>query len=208
MLVVCASLLAVPQAWGQKWEFGGGVGGGFYPSVDVTNGSSSVASKIATDLVGSVWLANNGSGRWGGEMRYDYQRGDLQLSGAGTNASFGARSQAIHYDILWHFASSEAPVRPFISFGGGVKFYEGTGTEQAYQPLENFALLTKDSQITALGSAGAGIKMKIGSRLQLRVEVHDYITPYPKQLITPNAGSKTGFLLQDIVPQVGIGYLF
>lgn len=206
MLVVCASLASAALA--QKWEFGAGVGGGFTPSVDVANGSSSVASKIATNVVGAVWLGNNGSGHWGGEMRFEYQMGDLQLTGGGSSATFSGRSQTAHYDILYHFSSSEAAVRPFISFGGGVRFFQGTGTEQAFQPLENFALLTKDTQITGMGAVGAGLKVKLAPRLQLRVEVHDFITPYPDKVITPNAGSKAGSILQDIVPMAGISYLF
>jgi hypothetical protein len=208
ILVVCVSMAAMPQAWAQKWEVGGGVGGGFFPSVDVTNGSRSASAKIQTNLIGSAWLSNNGLGKWGGELRYDYQVGDLQLSQGGTQASFAARSQSVHYDILWHFTSTEATVRPFVAVGGGVRFYNGTGNEVVFQPLSNFALLTKDQDLTALASVGAGIKVKIAPRLQLRVELHDYITPFPKQVITPNVGSKVGAILQDIVPSAGLGYLF
>ena len=58
LFVVCA-LAALPQAWAQKWEFGGGVGGGFYTSHDVTAPGGSAAAKIQTNLAGSVWLGNS-----------------------------------------------------------------------------------------------------------------------------------------------------
>src|SRR5260370_35823480 len=96
MLVVCAGAIA-PAAVAQKWEFGGGVGGGFYTSQDVTSPGGSAAAKIQRNIAGSAWLGNNGHGRIGGELRYDYQRGDLQLSSGGTQATFGAQTHAIHY---------------------------------------------------------------------------------------------------------------
>src|SRR5271169_5116601 len=104
MLMVCASLAAIPQAWAQKWEFGGGVGGGFYTSHNVTAPGGSASSKIQTNLAGSAWLGNYGSGNWGGEVRYDYQGGGLQLTQGGAQATFGANSWAVHYDFLYHFA--------------------------------------------------------------------------------------------------------
>jgi hypothetical protein len=39
---------------------------------------------------------------------------------------------------------------------------------------------------------GAGLKFKLASRLQLRLEVHDYLTTFPKQVITPAANAKVG----------------
>jgi hypothetical protein len=208
MLVVCASLAAIPQAWAQKWEFGGGVGGGFYTSDNVTAPGGSAAAKIQTNISGSVWLGNDSPGKWGGEVRYDYQAGDLQLSQGGTQATFGARSQALHYDFLYHFTGSEATVRPFVAAGAGIKIYTGTGTQVVYQPLSNFALLTQAQDLTPLVSVGAGLKFKLASRLQLRLEVHDYLTTFPKQAITPAANAKAGWSLQDIVPMAGLGYLF
>ena len=75
-----------------------------------------------------------------------------------------------------------------------------------YQPLSNIALLTQAQDLTPLVSAGGGVKMQLSSRVQLRIEVHDYLTPFPKQVITPNTGSKAGGWLQDFVPMVGISY--
>ena len=132
-LLVCAAIAA--PAFAQKWEFGGGVGGGFYTSQDVTLPGSSASAKIATNIAGSGWLANNRNDKWGGEMRFDYQLGDLQLNQGGTQASFGAQSYAVHYDVLYHFASRGAAIRPFVAIGAGIKVFNGTGSEVAFQPL-------------------------------------------------------------------------
>jgi hypothetical protein len=207
MLVVCASVAAA--GWGQKWEVGGAVGGGFYTSSDIPapGGAGSAAATIQTNLQGSVWVGNDGPGKWGGELRYDNQMGDLHLSQGSTGASFAARSQAMHYDFLWNFLGSEAPVQPFLAAGAGIKIFQGTGTQVLYQPLSNIALLTQAQDLVPMASAGVGLKFKIAPHVNLRLDVHDYITPFPKQVITPVTG-KTPSWLQDFVPAAGLSFVF
>lgn len=207
-LVVCAAIAGAPLALAQKWEFGGGVGGGFYKSEDVSGPAGSAAAKLATNIAGSAWLVNNGVGHWGGELRYDYQLGDLQLNGGGTSASFGAHTYAMHYDVLWYASPNGSRIRPFVAVGAGIKVFQGTGTEVAFQPLNQIALLTKAQDLTPVVSAGGGVKVQIAPRVSLRLELHDYLTPFPKKVITPNSGqgvSGWGWL-QDFVPMVGISY--
>ena len=203
-LLVCAAI-AVP-AMAQKWEFGGGAGGGFYTSQDVSLGSSSASAKISSNIAGSAWLSNNKGDHWGGELRFDYQRGDLRLDQGGSQAVFGAQSYGFHYDAVYHFAPQGSRIRPFVSIGAGLKVYQGTGTEAAFQPLSQFALLTKDQDLTPLISGGIGFKMQLTPHVQLRAEVHDFATPFPKKVITPNTGAKVGGWLQDFVPMIGISY--
>jgi hypothetical protein len=209
MLVVCSALALVPAAFAQRWEVGGAVGGGFYPSQDVSvPGSGSASAKIQPGIAGSVWVGNSGSGHWGGEIRFDYQGGDLALNQGSTSATFGAHSYAAHYDFLYHFAPSEARVRPFVSAGAGIKVYQGTGSEVAYQPLSNYALLTKVQDLTPLVSVGGGIKFAVSSHLQFRVEIHDYLTTFPKKVIVPAQGAGVSGWLQDFVPMAGLAYTF
>jgi hypothetical protein len=205
LLAVCVAALA-PAAMAQKWEVGGGAGGGFYTSQDVSLSGSSASAKIASNVSGSAWLANNGPNRWGGELRFDYQLGDLTLNGAGSSASFAAHSYAAHYDVLWHFTPNGSKIRPFVAVGAGIKVYQGTGAEVAYQPLNQYALLTKAQDLTPLISAGVGVKVQLASRVQLRLEFHDYATTFPKQVIAPNTGAKVGGWLMDFVPSIGISY--
>jgi hypothetical protein len=208
LLAVCLAAALVPAAMGQKWEFGGGTGGGFYTSQDVSLDNSSASAKLQSNVAGSAWLDNNGQGHWGGELRYDYQLGALELSSGGTQTTFGAQTQAIHYDFMWYGSPNGSKIRPFIGAGAGIKMYQGTGTEVVYQPLSQFALLTKTTDLTPLASAGGGVKFQLSPHIMLRVEVHDYLTPFPKQVITPNQGAKVGGWLQDFVPMVGLSYLF
>ena len=205
--LVLGSALLAPLAMAQSWEVGGGVGGGFYTSRDVTSsGGGSASAKLQTGLAGGAWLGNNIQAHWSGELRYEYQMGDLALSSGGTTATLGAHTQQFHYDLLWHATSTESRIRPYVGAGAGIKLYQGTGAQVTYQPLSNYALLTQQQDLTALVSVGAGVKFQLAPHVQLRLDVHDYLTPFPKNVITPNVGSKVGGWLMDFVPMVGISY--
>ena len=205
MALVGFAVLA-PSAMAQTWEFGGGVGGGFYPSSDITSSAGSASAKIQMGLAGSVWVGNSWQSHWSGELRYDYGMGDLALSSGSTTATFAARTQQFHYDFMWHATPSESRIRPYLSAGAGIKLYQGIGAQQAYQPLSNVALLTQQQDLTPLISAGGGVKFQLAQHVQLRFDVHDYISTFPKNVITPNIGAKTGRIMQDIVPMIGISY--
>ncbi len=205
-LFVSLVISLAPLALAQKWEFGGGAGGGFYTSKDVQSGSLSGSAKVGNGLLASAWLANNNNDRWGGEIRYDFQMGDLLLNSGGTKASFAGQAHALHYDLLLHTAPREARVRPFIAFGGGVKMYRGTGEEVASQPLNQLALLTKTLDTRPLLSVGAGVKIN-SRRVGLRIEAHDFITPFPGKVIAAADGSTLGGLMHDFVVNVGLSFL-
>lgn len=192
----------------QKWEIGGGAGVGFYTTADITNPGAQGSAKFANNIAASAWVANDSGKLLGGELRYDYQRGDAQLNSGSQKAVFGAQSHALHYDFQFHFAPRSSPVRPFVAAGGGVKVYQGTGKEVAFQPLNTLALLSKANDTEGLVSVGAGLKFKLGSRLGLRAEVHDFLTPFPSKVIAPALNSKAGGWLQDIVATIGISILF
>jgi hypothetical protein len=207
-MAVCA-LLVAPAIKAQRWEVGVGAGGGFYTSQDVNSSSfGSASAKIDTNIAASAWVTNNGHSKWGGELRYDYGRGDLTLSQGSTKASFAGETHGIHYDVLRYFAPSESPVRPFVAVGGGIKVYRGTGEEVVFQPLSKIALLTKEQDLVAMVSVGGGIKFHLSPRVTLRAEIHDYLSPFPKKVITPNVGAKVGGWgwLQDFVPMIGLSY--
>lgn len=203
LLLVCA-----PVAMAQKWEVGAGIGGAFYTSQTFSNAAGSANASLASGMVASGWLGNNSHDRWGGEIRYDYESTGLKLSSGSANANFAADTQAIHYDFLYHFTSQEAAVRPFVAAGGGVKFFHGTGHETVSQPLQNIGLLTKTNEIKGMLSVGAGVKFNFARIFQLRLEVHDYMTPFPTKVITPTQGTKVGGWLMDFVPMAALAITF
>ena len=196
-----------PALTAQKWEFGGGAGGGFYSSQDITGAPVPGSATIAPGMAASAWLDNNLGRIWGGELRYDYQGGDLRVSSQSTTASFASRTHAVHYDFLLHVASRNARVRPFVAFGGGVKLYQGTGTEVVAQPLNFLALLTRTGETRGMGSVGAGIKIN-GRRFGFRAEVHDFMTPFPTNVIAAAPNASIGGWVHDFAVDFGLSVLF
>jgi len=206
--LVVSLLLSSGALLAQKWEVGVAGGGSFYTSTTLTGSPDSADATFNTAIAASAWLGNDSGKYLGGEVRYDYEASEPQLKGSGTSVTFGGHTQAIHYDFLVHFAPRTSRVRPFVAAGAGIKIYQGTGQEQAYQPLEDVALLTRTQDLTPLISVGGGVKVAVSDSIQLRLEVHDYLTPFPKQVIVPNVGTSNGGWMQNIVPMVGISFSF
>jgi hypothetical protein len=55
-----------------------------------------------------------------------------------------------------------------------------------------------------MGTVAAGARLKLSQRVFLRAEVRDYVTAFPKEIITPAPGARYGTLLHDLTPMVGI----
>lgn len=201
-------LLWVAPVGAQSWEAGGAGGFGFANNASVTGGVGSAVAGLGSGASFGGVLTHHMYDRLSGDLRYTYRTSDLQLSGVGQNTSFKARSHMVHYDLLYHFASREARVRPFVAIGGGMRMFQGVGPESAYQPLEDLALLTRTKEYQPLITGGAGVNMALSDRVSLRVEFRDFITPFPKEVIAPAPGAKASGWLHDFVPMLGISYRF
>jgi hypothetical protein len=206
LFAVCSAAAMLPAAMAQKWEVGMGAGAGIYTPQDVTLGSTSASAKFQTNAAFSVWIGQNIGDHWGGELRYSYGLGDAQLKQNSTTASFGAEAHTINYSFLLYTKPSESKIRPFVDAGAGIKFYRGTGTEAVTQPLSQYALLTQAGDLTPVVSVGGGVKVRLGTHAWLRFDVHDYMSTFPKQVITPNFGASAGGWMHDIVPMVSVSF--
>lgn len=209
-VVVSALVLSVfaTGAYAQKWEVGGFGGGSFSTSNDVTKGSSSVKASFTPGFSAGGFLNQEMGRRWGGEIRYTFQRSDAQLDGNGGKASFGAQAHAIHYEFHYHLSPSGEKTRAYISFGAGIKHFRGTGNEVVAQPLSEFALLTKTSDTTPVAVVGFGVKFRVGENSNLRVEIRDYLSPVPTKIFVPNRGASFDGWINNLVPTLGISYIF
>jgi hypothetical protein len=211
LIAILVSALAVgltaEPGWAQKWEFGAGGGGSFYKSQSVTNAAASGAAGFSKGFVATAYLGHNMYRHLGGEIRYTYGRNDLELSSGGAKVNFGGQSHAIGYELLIHSAPVGAKLRPFVAAGAGVKMYQGTGTERLYQNLSNLAILTKTQEWKGLVSFGGGVKYQVSKRALLRVEVRDYLTQFPTNVIAPNRGSNLGGWIHNLVPMVSLTFL-
>ena len=202
-ILLAAGLSAVSFA--QQWEFGGVAGGGFLNTTNVTNSLGSATAGFQSGAAFGGYVGNNLYKHIGGELRYTYLQSDLKLASSGQTATFNGVSHVVHYDLILHTRNNKK-AQLFAAVGGGMKFFRGTGKEAAYQPLSQFGYFTKATAIKPMASVGAGVKIAISRKVYLRTEFRDYITAFPKELITPPAGTKYGTLLHDFVPMVGLGF--
>jgi|SRR5579864_1941652 len=203
-----ALVILAPACFAQKWEVGGVTGGGFDNNLTVSNALGSASAGFANGFAFGAVLGQNLYPRISGEMRYTYRFSDLHLSSAGESATFQGMSHSFHYDILFHARPKRSRVQPFVAAGGGVRVFRGIGAESPYQPLSSFALLTKTNQWSPLVTFGGGIKYAVAPHVLVRVEVRDYFSSFPTKVIAPAPGAHLSGWLHDIVPMVGITFLF
>ncbi len=208
-VLIGACFLIPFAAQAQKWEVGGFGGGSFYTSQDVkrVNGTSANAS-FSPGFAAGFFVGQDLGRFFGGEIRYMFARNTAKLTREGAKASFGAQTHSLHYDFNVYFAPTGNRVRPYFSVGAGVRQFRGTGTETVTQALSDYALLTRTNDTTPLVTAGVGVKMRIGEKSSLRVEVKDFMTPVPKNVFTPNRGSEFGGWFHNFLPVVGVAYVF
>ncbi|HUP04226.1 MAG TPA: hypothetical protein VMU19_09565, partial [Bryobacteraceae bacterium] len=175
-------------------------------SVPATSGAASATTGFAPAAVFSIYLGQDVTRYIGGELRYSYILGDARIQSAGTTATFGAISHEVHYDVTVH-TSNKNRVQLFAAAGAGIRLFIGNGQEEAYQPLMQFAYLTKTRAVKPMGSVGGGLKFRLAKAVSFRVEVRDYISPFPTEVITPAMGATFGkSLMHDLVPMAGLAF--
>lgn len=203
------SLLFAGVGAAQEWEVGGMASYGFYHNADATNPSGSASAGFNPGPAFGAVVGYSSSSLFGGEFRYSYEMNNLKLSSDGTSTSFGGQAHMLGYELIIHPRyRHEMKIQPFLAVGGGMKLYRGTGAEQDYQPLEQFALLTKTQQVEPMISFGGGFKVMLSPHVLLRGEVRDYISPFPTNVIAPVSPTKISGWLNDFVPMIGISYIF
>ncbi len=212
-LKICAAaglclVAASESALAQKWEIGGGAGGSFYSAKTVSRASLTADAKFDTGWGVTGYVGHNVYNKVAGEIRYSFLKNDAKLTSGSAQALFGANAHAIHYDVLLHATGVDSKIRPFVAVGGGIKVYQGTGREVVAQPLGNLAFLTKTSEYKPMATFGAGVKLNVSKRIGFRVEVKDYFSQFPKEVIAPASGSKlNGDWIHNFVAMVSVSLL-
>lgn len=207
-ILPAAVLAMAPVVTAQTWEAGGAAAAGFYNHQAVSSAAGRAEAGLGRGPVVSGFFAHNLYRNVGAEIRYTFQPNDLELSSGGKRVTFRGLSHAVHYDCVVYVRPRESLLRPFLAGGAGFKQYRGTGRESAWQPLGNFALLTRTQEWQPLVSVGAGLKFVLGPGLAARVEFRDYLTPFPRTVIAPAPGARVGGWLHAIVPLAGFSFSF
>lgn len=192
----------------QQWEIGGALGYGFQRDLTVSRQGAEAKAGFRHGVLFSVWGGQDLYQYVSGELRYTYQNSNLKLSGNGTEANLAGDSHAVHYDLLFHVRPKGARIRPFAAAGGGIRIFRGSEDEPIFQPLSDLAVLTRTRQVKPMISVGGGLRAYLSNRANLRIEIRDYLSPFPKDVVAPVPGAKLRGWLHDFVPTVGIELVF
>lgn len=195
--------MTVPAS-AQQWELGAIGGFAYSPSMTVKNATASASTGLKSGGAIGVYAGEDMYRYVSGEANYLFRTGDFKVEGGGKSATLAAHTHIITGDFLAHFKPRGAKIRPFISFGGGIEVLQGTGQESATQPLGNLVALTATREVLPVGEAGVGVKIQMSKHLRIRVQVRDFISQSPNDVIAPARGASLGGLRQDIV---GMGAL-
>jgi hypothetical protein len=209
--LICAAVLltataAVASAQEPVWEVGVIGGVGFSPDMTVKNATTSASAGVKTGVTVGIYGGEDMYRYWSGEATYLYRIGDVKLEGSGKSVSFGAHTHLITGDFLAHLRPRGARIRPFVSFGGGIEVMVGTGQESATQPLGNLAALTATREVLPVGEGGVGVKVQFSPHLRLRVQVRDYFSQAPNEVIAPAPGASLNGIRQDVIGMVAVAY--
>jgi opacity protein-like surface antigen len=211
MRVKLVALVVVLASAGvaQEWEFGGSVGYGAYRSGTVfgSNGQTATAEILNRFTAGAV-IGEQVSGLISGELRWTYQDGHAVLTAAGVREEMDGHSHTVTYDVLFHFRRPERRLRPFFAAGAGVKGYIANGPPPQQNPLAAVATLVERDEWKPAFDLGAGLKYDLAGHVQLRFDVRDYLTTFPKRQIVPAPYSTARGIFQQFTPMFGVSYVF
>ncbi len=207
MLLLLAAASSLPLLAQNKFDVGVLGLFGTYRAADVKSGPTTGSVGFTPGAGAGAFFGQDMHEHIGGEIRYLFSRNNQKLSSGGTSTEFASRSHTVNYDLLIYPSGRNAPVRPYLAAGGGLKVYQGTGVEQAFQPLSNLALLTRTRELLPTADFGGGAKVRLSGGATLRVEFRDYLTEVPK-IFEPAPGAKISGLLHHWLGAVGVSWRF
>ena len=100
-------------------------------ALPVQNALTPVTAGFSSGIAAGILIGQDLYPRLGGEVRYVFEQGTLQLRSGGTTVGFQGQAHVVHYDLLFHMRPRREHVRPYLAAGGGVKIFRGTGAEEA-----------------------------------------------------------------------------
>lgn len=190
------------------WEVGAAGGFGLVQNATISQPSGSVTAGIDNRFAAGIVAGQDRYSHLSGELRYTFRDDDLVLKSGGQKANMDGDSHLIHYDLLLHARGRKSRIRPYAAAGGGIRFFRGTGREDASQPFRDFAFITKTSEVKPLISVGGGVKVRLTRHALIRLDFRDYISPFPEELFVAAPGAKIHGWLHDFVPLAGISFAF
>lgn len=195
-------------AFGQQWELGADIGYGIYRDGTIFSSTETIQAGIRNRFAAGIMIGDEFSDYVSAEFNYLYHDGHPFLRGAGVNSDIQGNSDALTYNLLFHFKKRDHRWRPFVSGGAGGKEYVIAGPAPFPQPIPQVASLTTNDVWKVVFSAGGGITWRALRHMLLRAEFRDYMTTFPRQEIVPAPHNTARGIFQQFTPLFGASYTF
>ena len=195
-------------AFGQQYEIGADIGYGIYRNGTIFSDTQTVQAGIRNRFAAGIVLGDEFSNYVSAEFHYLYHDGHPFLQAPGVKADIQGQSDALTYDLLFHFKKREHRWRPYVDGGVGAKEYVTAGPAPFPQPIPQVASLTTNDVWKVVFSAGGGVTCRLMPHVLLRAEFRDYLTTFPRQQIVPAPHNTARGIFQQFTPLFGVAYTF
>jgi len=196
------------SALAQQYEIGADIGYGIYRNGTIFSATETVDAGIRNRFAAGIVFGDEFSEYVSAEFHYLYHDGHPFLQGTGVKADIQGNSDALTYDLLFHFKKRGERWRPYLDGGAGAKEYVIAGPAPFPQPIPQVASLTTNDVWKVVFSAGGGITYRPMPHMLLRAEFRDYLTTFPRQQIVPAPHNTARGIFQQFTPLFGASYTF
>jgi hypothetical protein len=202
------AILFATAAWAQQYELGADIGYGIYHNGSIFSAAGTAQAGIRNRFAAGIVLGDEFSRYVSAEFQYLYHDGHPFLQAPGVRADIQGQSHALTYNLLFHFQPREHRWRAFVEGGAGGKEYVVAGPEPFPQPIPQIASLTTNDVWKVVLMAGGGVKFRLLPHLQIRAELRNYLTTFPRQQIVPAPHNTARGIAVQFTPLAGVAYTF
>jgi opacity protein-like surface antigen len=195
-------------ALAQQYEAGAVIGYGIYRDGSIYSPSGIVQAGIRNRFAAGIMLGDEFSDYVSAEFDYLYHDGHPFLQAPGVKSDIQGNSDALTYQLLFHFKKRDRRFRPFVAGGAGAKEYVIAGPAPYPQPIPQIASLTTNDVWKVVFTAGGGLTYRLIPHMLLRAEFRDYLTTFPRTEIVPAAHNTARGIFEQFTPVFGVSYTF
>ncbi len=188
LVIALAASVAVASAQSGEISLSGGVSRFGGVNIGSLTGAASDAVKEKDGFRLAARLTINSRSHMGHEFGYAYNRGGLSIP---SQSDVSVPLHQAFYDFLLYATPEGSKIRPFVCGGVGFSSFFPPGTSVSY-----------GNQTTKFGpNYGGGLKVKVAPMFGIRLDVRQYATPKPFDLV-----NQSGWMRQTEI-SAGVSFL-
>jgi hypothetical protein len=144
---IAIGILFAATAFAQQYELGADIGYGIYHNGTIFSSAGTAEAGIRNRFAAGIVFGDEFSPYVSAEFQYLYHDGHPFLQAPGVRTDIQGNSEALTYNLLFHFKTREHRWRPYLAGGAGGKEYVIAGPEPFPQPIPQIASLTTNGGV-------------------------------------------------------------